>query len=68
MDLQSEYNQAPADPGQQQQPAAQDVTLPGAAVAQIAQAIQQQDCATVMKIIAGVLSGGGGGDTDQDGM
>jgi len=71
MNLQDEYNQAP-DPSQQQQDpsqGAQDLTIPAAAVAQIMQAVQQQDCQTVCKIMAQLLSGGGqGGDTDNDGQ
>lgn len=67
MDLQAEYNnpsqqqQAPADQSQ-----GQDLDVPAAAVAQITQAIQQQDCATVMKIMTQLISAAaqGGGDPD----
>lgn len=69
MDLQAAYNQQQPDDSQQQaQP--QDLTVPAAAVAQITQAIQQQDCATVCKLMAQIISSAaqGGGDADQDGQ
>lgn len=68
MDLQSEYNQpsqqqaAPADPSQ----GGQDLTIPAAAAAQLVQAIQQQDCAGIVKILTAAMQGGG--DADQDGQ
>ncbi len=64
MDLQSEYNNpsqqqsAPADPSQ----GGQDLTIPAAAAAQLVQAIQQQDCAGIIKILTTAL----GGDNDGD--
>lgn len=72
MDLQSEYNNPSAQqqsPDSDQDGDMQDLTIPAAAVGQLTQAIQQQDCATLMKILTQVISGGqGGGDNDQDGM
>lgn len=68
IDLQAEYNQAPTNqPSPDTQSQAQDLTIPGAVVPQLAQAIQSQDCATIMKLLSQVISGGGG-DTDNDGM
>jgi hypothetical protein len=71
MDLQSEYAQQQAggqsaDPSQQQaQP--QDLTIPAAAVAQITQLIQQQDCANVCKMVAQLIANAAqGGDNDAD--
>lgn len=73
MDLQSEYQNPSASgaaPDQSQQ--TPDLTIPGAMAGQLVQAIQQQDCATVMKILAQAMQaasqGGGGGDSDMDGM
>lgn len=72
MDLQSAYNQSQpgADDSSAQQSQAQDLTVPAAAVQQIVQAIQQQDCATVCKMMAQLISAAaqGGGDADQDGQ
>jgi hypothetical protein len=69
--LQAAYSQAgPASSsGQSQaQAAPQDITIPAQVVAQITQFIQQNDCTSVCKLIAGVISGGAqGAPSDNDG-
>lgn len=58
-DLQQEYsNQDPAAAGQsQEQPAAQDLTIPADAAAQLAQFISAGDCQSVCKLISGIVGG-----------
>lgn len=72
MDLQSEYQNPSAGAAPDSSQQAPDLTIPGAMAGQLVQAIQQQDCATVMKILAQAMQaaaqGGGGGDSDMDGM
>ena len=66
--LQDAYNNAgPSQPADASQSQAQDITIPAQAVAQITQFIQQNDCTSVCKIMAGIISGGSGGsDSDSD--
>lgn len=65
-DLQSAYAQQQGgdpdgDPSQDpSQQGGADLTVPAAVAAQIAQAIQSNDCATVCKLMAAVISQGQG--------
>ena len=55
MNLQQEYNNVPAEEAPVEQPQAQDMVLPGAAAAQIAQYIQAGDCQSVCKIMSELM-------------
>lgn len=64
-DLQSAYAQQQgadpdADQAQDQQQSAGDLTVPGDVAQQIVQAIQSNDCQTVCKLMAAVISQGQG--------